>query len=163
MDMGDSLARPVTLACSHSFCGTCWSEWMVTTHANASSSATCVECPICLNSSVYCPIFEWMFHREKSNHESVLLMQQQFELDMPIEWRKEASTGHARESDSRFWFFRNWPTTHLRDIMLCRGHTIGSWAPSDSHTRTILHRPWTPSQKLEYYANLVNYGNSVWD
>ena len=23
-------------------------------------------------------------------------------LDMPIEWRKEASTGHARESDSRF-------------------------------------------------------------
>ena len=60
MDMGDSLARPVTLACSHSFYGPCWSDWVATTHANvsSSSSATCVECPICLNSSVYCPIFE---------------------------------------------------------------------------------------------------------
>ena len=28
----------------------------------------------------------------------------------------------------------------------------------------ILHKPWTPSQRLlEYYASLVNYVNSVWD
>ena len=56
-----------------------------------------------------------MFHREKSNHESVLLMQQQFELDMPIEWRKEASTGHARESEARFWFLE---TDQLRTYVI---------------------------------------------
>jgi len=43
-----------------------------------------------------------MFHREKSHDESVLLIQQQFELEMSIDRKKEASTGHARESDSRF-------------------------------------------------------------
>ena len=60
LGMDDSLACPVTLACSHSFCRPCWSNWMAMTHANASSSssATCVECPICLHRSVYCPMNE---------------------------------------------------------------------------------------------------------
>jgi len=55
-DMSESSSRPITLACSHSFCGPCWSDWMIKTHANAPSSATCVECPLCLNQSVYCPM-----------------------------------------------------------------------------------------------------------